>query len=132
MLAVGGNAQGRQAAEILVRRRKFKTAAKLQRAEDTPCRIAVVEGRNRHRPDIDRARRFGAWALRSGDGDGEHQRDDGADRAQPPPWRVHATTRLRRGCRIGSGTEFSSKSSASFSVIAPPSSSASTMVTARR
>src|SRR6185437_12855501 len=47
----------------------------------------------------------------------------------------HAAFRPRPGDRAGfagSGSAFSSKSSASFSVIAPPSSSASTMVTARR
>ena len=44
----------------------------------------------------------------------------------------HECSRCRCGRRTGSGSGVSSNSSANFSIMAPPSSSASTMVTARR
>ena len=50
-----------------------------------------------------------------------------------PALRVRGAAAFGRGARMGSGgAAFSENSSASFSVITPPSSSASTMVTARR
>ena len=53
------------------------------------------------------------------------------DEADPGGLEAHACSLRRTPCR-GSGMACSSNSSASFSVMAPPSSSASTMVTARR
>ena len=143
MGAVGGHAQRREAAELLVRRGQLEAAAKFQRAEADLAGLARQKGIDRFRVDRDRDRAVvvGAFGGERRDERERVERDSGCGARGRPcthgqrgaaRQRGDHECRRRVGRRAGSGGGISSNSSASFSIMTPPSSSASTMVTARR
>ena len=127
--AVALDADRRNAAEVRVRRRQLDAAAKGELAEPGAFRIARLERRDRPRAHFDLGGRFrrARIGLR-GDGERERRQQRESERCASQDQCIFR----RGGARTGSGGPCSSNSSASFSVITPPSSSASTMVTARR
>src|SRR5688572_21509871 len=116
-----------------------KSPAVFEQPELAARGIAEIESRDRLSAYLDRSRRLRRRLRRAGGGDQIERggNEGGDDRSGKPcvntPYRrataAHASS--LRCCRVSAGN-CSSNSSASLSVMAPPSSSASTMVTARR
>jgi hypothetical protein len=134
MGAVRLHAQGGNAPEGPILGGQHQSAAEFQCAETDARGIAVVEGFDRRRRNRD-ARDRSAGTRRLGQrerADDQDQRGDQRAGGEPAAGNRPQSTRLRRTGRGRSTAAFSSNSSASLSVMAPPSSSASTMVTARR
>jgi len=141
MRAIRRNANGRNATEVLVGRTQHETAAEFEQPELPAGGVANVEGRDRLAANLDRDRRRGGRRdLRIGRHDRQEQRTCDERRDGPSVCPCETATQTRRAVahasslrgRRGSAWDCSSNSSASFSVMAPPSSSASTIVTARR
>ena len=131
--AVGRAPQTGEAAEGRDPRAKVNPGAEHQGAEAGAVRIGDGEAADRLCLHIDGRRApEGLRALRQGNARAGHGRGGGtAADEKVTPCEPQATA-LRRGAPRAGGAAFSSNSSASFSVMTPPSSSASTMVTARR
>ena len=151
-LALGIEPQARQSAEAAKPRGQDQPAAIFELAEPHTRPVAGVERGQRPGIDLDRDRRgdrefVGNGRLRRPLNGRLRQR---RARARPPPkapplhiskgggglWAGACSHECRRRGRwwpvVGAAPWVSLNSSASFSVMAPPSSSASTMVTARR
>src|SRR5262249_38057216 len=134
MTAIRLDIDAREAAECRVVRCQHKAAAKFQIAKARQRRIAIIKRSYRRRIDVDArdpcrvARRIGESESSEDSG----KRDERQARHEREKARSTQATRLRTRGLDHSTLPCSSNSSASFSVIAPPSSSASTMVTARR
>ena len=137
--AISRNADGRYAPKAAVRRAQDETAAELQETEPATGGVTNVECRDRLAANIDCnwARNRRQHLRCAGDRcEKRYARDERRD--HPTVWPCNTTRPNRHtlghasNLRRGAPGDSSSNSSASFSVMAPPSSSASTMVTARR
>jgi len=149
MLAVRAHPKRRKAAEMAIVRGQFEAAAEFQRAEAALFLIArqeqidglrvhldrdraIVEDGLRDRPHRKHQRRKHQRRRHGGDrGDDAQGRAAGRRAGLATQGAGHECSR-RAGRRTGSAGGASSNSSASFSIMTPPSSSASTIVTARR
>ena len=114
-------------AEAAIAGDELQPAEKFQLAE---LHLGGAEGEVRERPHGDVDRRETGAVL--GQRHRRQQSETGDESGDEPPRRHCRAGRFWRGWRAGWATGRSSKSSASLSVMAPASSSASTMVTARR
>ena len=135
--AVGCDADRRDAAELLVRTRSVRGRREIRarRSGGAPDRAARTP-RSAAALDLDLDRRLAARAA-CGCAEAESEQTAAAARRRQAPRvarrKAHAMQPAARRARARLGGSVPlSNSSASFSVIAPPSSSASTMVTARR
>src|SRR5262249_50676846 len=132
MRAIRPNANGRDAAEVLVGRTQHEAAAEFEQPELPAGGGANVQSRDRLAVNLDRdRRRCGRRHLRIARDYRQEQRTCDERRDGPPICPCETATPTRRAVahasslrgRRGSAWDCSSNSSASFSVIAPPSSS---------